>query len=207
MKKYILTALFSMSMLIAAGFGLLPAAEQKACADEACGREALNVVESLLKNWASECGKVAEGKTGEEASKICLAAQKFQLIAPKLKQLANNGPFTLGPRDLMVGTSQNGTIVNPGVRTFLTPTLMDKDSLTVEIAKKDGRGGANIRICKISEDKKYTHLKTLTFAEGSGTSTQTATVSGIKGHIVQVFIDGTGGVTKAFDYTLKTTAN
>ena len=203
MKRFILASIFSLSLVI--GVGLI--SKTKTCADGVCGREALNVVESLLKNWTAECGKVADGKTGSEASKICLAAAKYQQLAPKLKQLANNGAFTLGPRDLAVGTAQNGTIVNPAFRTFLTPALLDKDSLTVKVEKKGGKGGANIRICKIDEKKKYTHLKTITFEDGGGAATKSETVSGVKGHLVQVFIDGTGGVSKAFDYTLTTSAN
>lgn len=201
MKNLILILLFSISLTIGLSF------QTETCADGACGREALNVVEGLLKNWLTECGKISEGKTGEEASKMCLAAPKYSQLAPKLKQLANNGPFTLGPRDLAIGTSQNGTIVNPAFRTFLTPALMDKESLTVKIEKKGGKGGANIRICKIDEKKKYTHLKTITFPEGEGTTTKSETVTGVKGHLIQVFIDGTGGVSKAFDYTLTTSAN
>ncbi len=205
MKKIIFTSIFSLVLSIACG--LMPMTKTEVCADSACGREVLNVIESLLKNWATECGKVAEGKTGSEASKVCLAATKYQLLAPKLKQLANNGPFTLGPRDLAIGTSQNGTIVNPAFRTFLTSALVDKDSLTVKIEKKSGKGGAFIRICKIDENKKYTHLKTIVFEDGSGSATKSETVTGVKGHLVQVFIDGTGGVSKAFDYALTTIAN
>lgn len=201
MKTIILVSLFSIGLITILTF------QTETCADGACGRETLNAVESLLKNWTVECEKVADGKKGTDASKICLVAQKYQQLAPKLKQLANNGPFTLGPRDLAVGTSQNGTIVNPAFRTFLTSALMDKDNLTVKVEKKSGKGGANIRICKIDENKKYSHLKTITFAEGEATSTQSATVTGVKGHLVQVFIDGTGGVSKAFDYTLTTSAN
>lgn len=201
MKPIILISLFSISLIIGLSF------QTETCADGACGREALNAVESLLKNWTTECGKVAEGKTGSEASKVCLVAQTYQQLAPKLKQLANNGPFTLGPRDLAVGSSQNGTIVNPAFRTFLTSALMDKDSLTVKVEKKSGKGGANIRICKIDENKKYTHLKTITFEEGDSVATKSETITGVKGHLVQIFIDGTGGVSKAFDYTLTTTAN
>lgn len=201
MKSLILISLFSIGLTI--GLSL----QTETCADGACGREALNAVESLLKNWADECGKVADGKTGEEASRICLATPKYSQLAPKLKQLANNGPFTLGPRDLAIGTAQNGTIVNPAFRTFLTPALMDKDNLTVKVEKKGGKGGAAIRICKIDEKKKYTHLKTITFADGDGTATKSETVTGVKGHLIQVFIDGTGGVSKAFDYTLITSAN
>src|SRR5690349_12289068 len=145
MKKFILAS--ACSLILGIGLSLLITGET--CADSACGREALNVVESLLKNWTAECGKVADGKTGSEASKICLAAAKYQQLAPKLKQLANNGAFTLGPRDLAVGTAQNGTIVNPAFRTFLTPAPLDKDSLTVKVEKKGGKGGANVRICKI----------------------------------------------------------
>jgi len=205
MEKTILISLFSISLTVIWGFW--PMAQNKTCADGACGREALNVVESLLKNWTSECGKISEGKTGDEASKACLAAGKYQQLAPKLKQLANNGAFTLGPRDLAIGTAQNGTIVNPAFRTFLSPALLDKDNLTVKVEKKGGKGGANIRICRIDEKKKYTHLKTIIFEEGGGAATQSATVSGVKGHLVQVFIDGSGGVSRAFDYTLTTSAN
>jgi hypothetical protein len=201
MKGIIVSSIFSLVL------SLMLMTETETCANGACGRESLNVIESLLKNWTAECGKVADGKTGDEASKICLAAGKYSQIAPKLKQLANNGAFTLGPRDLAVGTSQNGTIVNPAFRTFLTPALMDKDSLTVKVEKKGGKGGANIRICKIDEKKKYTHLKTITFEDGGGAATKSETVTSVKGHLIQVFIDGTGGVSKAFDYTLTTAAN
>ncbi len=203
MKRFIFASILLAIFTIAVS--LFPLNET--CADGACGREALNVVESLLKNWTAECGKVADGKTGSEASKICLATAKYQQLAPKLKQLANNGPFTLGPRDLAIGTGQNGTIVNPAFRTFLTPALLDRDSLTVKVEKKGGKGGANIRICKIDENKKYKHLKTITFEDGGSAATKSETVSGVKGHLVQVFIDGSGGVSKAFDYTLTTSAN
>jgi hypothetical protein len=203
MKKFILASIFSLGLAI----GLSLVSTTETCADSVCGREALNVVESLLKNWTAECGKVADGKTGSEASKICLATAKYQQLAPKLKQLANNGAFTLGPRDLAVGTAQNGTIVNPAFRTFLTPALLDKDSLTVKIEKKGGKGGANVRICKIDENKKYIHLKTMTFEDNGGAATKSETVTGVKGQLVQVFIDGSGGVSKAFDYTLTTSAN
>ena len=201
MKKLILISLFSISLII--GFGR----QTETCADGACGREALSAVESLLKNWSAECEKIADGKTGEEATKTCLASGKYSQLFPKLKQLANNGPFTLGPRDLAVGTAQNGTIVNPAFRTFLSPALLDKDSLTVKIEKKGGKSGANIRICKIDEKKKFTHLKTITFPEGDETGTRSETVTGVKGHLIQIFIDGTGGVSKAFDYTLTTSTN
>lgn len=201
MKSLILISLFSISLIIGLNF------QTKTCADGTCGREALSAVESLLKNWSAECEKIAEGKTGEEASKNCLAANKYSQLAPKLKQLANNGPFTLGPRDLAIGTAQNGTIVNPAFRTFLTPALLDKDNLTVKIEKKGGKGGANIRICKIDEKKKFTHLKTITFSESDETGTKSETITGVKGYLIQVFIDGTGGVSKAFDYTLTTLAN
>jgi hypothetical protein len=201
MRKTILISLFSISLILGLNF------QTKTCAESVCGREALNVIESLLKNWTAECSKVADGKTGSEASKVCLAANKYSQLAPKLKQLANNGAFTLGPRDLAVGTSQNGTIVNPAFRTFLTPALMDKDNLTVKVEKKGGKGGANIRICKIDEKKKYTHLKTITFEDNGSTGIKSETVTSVKGHFVQVFIDGTGGASKAFDYTLTTSAN
>ena len=88
MKKLILISLFSISLIIGLNF------QTETCAEGACGREALNVVESLLKNWATECGKVADGKTGTEASKACLLTQTYQQLMPKLKQLAK-GFFNL----------------------------------------------------------------------------------------------------------------
>ena len=205
MRRTILISLFSIGLAIV--LSATPKSQIEICADSACGRETLNVVEGLLKNWTTECGKIADGKTGEEASKICLTNAKYQQLAPKLRQLANNGPFTLGPRDLAVGTSQNGTIVNPAFRTFLTSSLLDKDNLTIKVEKKAGKGGANVRICKIDEKKKYTNLKNLSFEDGDNPSTQSVTVTAVKGHLIQVFIDGTGGVSKAFDYTLTTSAN
>lgn len=203
-----LTALFAvLAMALIAGAGRSTATPAPAPAD-VCGGENIKAVETLLKNWSEQCIKEIGANPPAEPNtrtQLCLAADKFKKLAPKLKALAANGPFTIGPRDLMVGTSQNGDIINPAVRTFLTPSLLDKDSLTVEVNKTDGKGGALIRICKIDENKKFTSLKTIAFDEGdNGPQTKRETVSGVKGHIVQVFIDGQGGVGKAFRYTLKT---
>lgn len=176
--------------------------------DDVCGGENTRAVEALLKNWADECIKEIGANPPADKNartKLCLAADKFQKLVPRLRAMANNGPFTVGPRDLMLGTSQSGDIINPAVRTFLSPTPVDKDSVTVEVTKKSGKGGAVIRICKIDENKKFTNLKNITFEDGDNSPvTKKETVSGVKGDLVQVFIDGTGGPGKAFLYTLKT---
>jgi hypothetical protein len=204
-----LTALFAvLALALIAGAGRSTATTQPVPPTDVCGGENIKAVETLLKNWSEECIKEI-GPTPpadpNTRTQLCLAADKFKKLAPRLKALAANGPFTIGPRDLMVGTSQNGDIINPAVRTFLTPTPLDKDSLTVEVNKTDGRGGALIRICSIDENKKFTSLKTIAFDEGNNApQTKRETVSGVKGKIVQVFIDGQGGVGKAFKYTLKT---
>jgi hypothetical protein len=175
--------------------------------DDVCGGENAKAVADLYKNWSAECIKEIGANPPADPNtrtQLCLAADKFNKMLPKLKALAANGPFTIGPRDLMVGTSQNGDIVNPGFRTFLSPSPLDKDSLTVEVNKTDGKAGALVYICKIDENKHYTHLKNIAFDEGNNTATKKETVSGVKGSIVQVFINGNGGVAKAFKYTLKT---
>jgi hypothetical protein len=197
----------AVAIALISGAGRTTATVQPVPFDDVCGGENIKAVETLLKNWSEQCIKEIGTNPPAEPNtrtQLCLAADKFKKLAPKLKALAANGPFTIGPRDLMVGTSQNGDIVNPAVRTFLTPSLLDKDSLTVEVNKTDGRGGALIRICKIDENKKFTSLKTIAFEEGNNTGTKRETVTGVKGHIVQVFIDGNGGVGKTFKYTLKT---
>lgn len=198
----------ALAMALFAGTSRSTASAPAPTPDDLCGGENIKAVETLLKNWSEQC--IKEIGTNPPAdpntrTQLCLAADKFKKLVPKLRALAANGPFTIGPRDLMVGTSQNGDIINPAVRTFLTPNLLDKDSLTIEVTKTDGKGGAVIRICKVDENKKFTALKTIAFDEGNVSSpvTKRETVSGVKGHIVQVFLDGNGGVGKAFKYTLR----
>jgi hypothetical protein len=164
---------------------------------------ASKAISDILKKWTEECGKELGGAPD---SKKCLAADKFNKLVPKLNAWAANGWATIGPRTIEFGNSQTGTLLMPANRTFLSTTPLEKDSATITVNKKEGKGGATVMICKIDSNGSYTKLKELDFDPDKSTASQTATVSGLQNFILQVYIDGHGGgVGREFKYDLRVT--
>lgn len=119
---------------------------------------------------------------------------------------ANNGRWTIGPRRIEWGKIQTGSVISTASRVFISPAPVDKDSITVKVKKVDGKAQADIIICKVDEKGKFTKLAQIEFAEGDNNTGQeiTKTVSGVKGHLVQVRIDA-DSVIRKFEYELKVT--
>ncbi|HWP42959.1 MAG TPA: hypothetical protein VNO14_06980 [Blastocatellia bacterium] len=181
MKKSILIAGV---MIMAVVFAAMPSARADEC------KSLTQIATSIFSKFAEECKK-----EGEADTKKCTLSAKFRAIVERLNAFANNSWATLGPRKIEFGTTQTGTLIIPGDRTFLSSTPLDKNSATITITKKDGRGGAVVTICKVNDKGVYTKLKEFRFDTGDPKSpvTRTETVSGVQNHILQVRLDGQGG--------------
>lgn len=200
-KRIAITSLLALALIAAIGFGYAPSMETTASCAE-CSSEGSSIAKDIFKKFAEECGKVVP--EGESQPKKCLVLNAYNKVLPILKVLARDNRFGPGDRILFVGEAQNGFLVGGINRAFQSGAPSDKDSLTVEVTKKDGGNGAIIRICSIDEAGTLTHLKSFRFEEDSTTGTKSETVSGVTGKTLRVEVNSFGGVAKKFQYTLKT---
>ncbi|MDQ3821524.1 MAG: hypothetical protein M3362_28120, partial [Acidobacteriota bacterium] len=138
--------------------------------------------------------------------KTCLNSPKYAQAVGKMvtyfNEKVNNSWATLGPRQMEFGSTQEGNLIGPGDRVFLSPAPLDKDSLTVRIKKLGGRARTVVVICKINDNNTQTKLDEFEFAEGDGNTGQevTKTVYGVQNHLVQVHLDAKTA-TREFHYS------
>lgn len=116
---------------------------------------------------------------------------------------ADNGRWTIGPRRIEWGKAQSGSVVSAFSRVFISAAPIDKDNVTVKVKKIEGKAQADVIICKVDEKGKTTKLAQVEFDKGNDNEGQeiTKTVTGVKGHLVQVRIDADSVVNK-FEYKL-----
>lgn len=129
-------------------------------------------------------------------------AQAVEDMVKFFNAAANNGRWTIGPRRIEWGTPQTGTVVSTFSRVFISAAPVDKDSITVKVKKLDGKAETDIIICKVDEKGNFVNLAQFQFDKDDGPGQEiTKTVSGVKGHLVQVRIDA-DSVVKKFEYKL-----
>ncbi len=116
---------------------------------------------------------------------------------------ADNGRWTIRPRRIEWGKAQTGAVVSTFSRVFISAAPVDKDSITVKVKKIGGKAQADVIICKVDEKGNFVKLAQVEFDKGNDNEGEeiTKTVSGVKGHLVQVRIDADSVVSK-FEYKL-----
>ncbi len=115
---------------------------------------------------------------------------------------ADNGRWTIGPRRIEWGKAQTGAVVSTFSRVFISAAPIDKDSVTVKVKKIDGKAEADVIICKVDEKGNFIKLAQFQFDKTDGAGEEiTKTVTGVKGHLVQVRIDA-DSVVRKFEYRL-----
>lgn len=185
---------------------------------DAC-RSAAQVFGDLYKKWgevaiATGCvvgvtagtGGIAMAATLECVRKADKYAKAAEDMIKFFNANANNSRWTIGPRRIEFGTTQTGAVVSTASRVFISPAPIDKDSITVKVKKIDGKAKTDVIICKVDEKGNFVKLAEFEFDKGDDNHGQeiTRTVSGVKGHLVQVRIDADSVVNK-FEYQLKVT--
>jgi hypothetical protein len=150
---------------------------------------------------------VGTGGIGMPATLQCIKnAQKYAEAAEQMVKFfniaADNGRWTIGPRRIEWGKPQTGTVVSTFSRVFISAAPVDKDSITVKVKKLDGKAETDVIICKVDEKGNFVKLAQFQFDKNDGAGEEiTKTVSGVKGHLVQVRIDADSVVNK-FEYRL-----
>ena len=203
MKIKIITTLFLILTLSATAF------PQDKC------RSGAQVFGDVYEKWgaviiASGCVVGVNAGTGGVAMPLTLQcisnakkyAEATEQMVKFFNQQANNGRWTIGPRRIEWNKAQTGTVVSTFSRVFISAAPVDKDSITVKVKKLDGKAETDIIICKVDEKGNFVKLAQFQFDKKDDAGEEiTRTVTGVKGHLVQVRIDA-DSVVKKFEYSL-----
>lgn len=201
MKKLVITSIIGLALAVVFGFGFIPSMEQSASCAE-CESDNLPGIKKAFESFDENCKK--QLADGADQKKGCFVSNVYNKVLPIMKALSKDNRFGPGDRILFVGEQQNGNLIAGANRGFQSGAPLDKDSLTVEINKIDGGNGALVKICTVDENGTQKRVGTLNFAENNDTGKQSVTINGTQGKIVRIDIASFGGVTKKFQYQLKT---
>lgn len=157
-------------------------------------------ISKLIKQLREECNKEGEPnaiqctKTGEKLSKV----------VKTLNSLTSNGSLTIGPRYIQFNKDQDGTVIAPGDRTFVSGAPLEKDGASLTLTHHDGNAALDVVVCKIDAAGKATRLDSFTLdgKKMKNGETVTKNYTGLKGNFFQVFLNGKGIGTK-FKLTFK----
>lgn len=179
-------------------------------------RSAAQVFGDVYKKWgevaiATGCvvgvnvgtGGIAMPLTLECIRKADKYAEAVEDMVKFFNNAADNGRWTVGPRRIEWGKAQTGSVVSTFSRVFISAAPVDKDSITVKVKKIAGKAQADVIICKVDEKGNFIKLAQVEFDRGNDNESEeiTKTVSGVKGHLVQIRIDADSVVSK-FEYKM-----
>lgn len=185
------------------------------CKNDKC-RSAAQVFGDVYQKWgaviiATGCVaavNVGTGGVAMAATLNCIKnAKKYAEAAEEMVKFfnaaMNNNRWTIGPRQIEWGKVQTGAVVSTFSRVFVSAAPVDKDSITVKVKKVEGKAQADIIICKVDDKGNFIKIAQVEFDKGDDNEGQviTKTVTGVKGHLVQVRIDA-DSVVKKFEYQL-----
>lgn len=188
------------------------------CLEDKC-RSAAQVFGDVYQKWgaviiATGCVaavNVGTGGVAMAATLNCIKnAKKYAEAAEEMVKFfnaaMNNNRWTIGPRRIEWGNTQTGSVVSTFSRVFISAAPVDKDSITVKVKKVEGKAQADIIICKVDEKGNFVKLAQVEFDKGNDNEGEviTKTVTGVKGHLVQVRIDADSVVNK-FQYQITVT--
>ncbi|MBT8108332.1 MAG: LamG domain-containing protein [Gammaproteobacteria bacterium] len=150
---------------------------------------------------------------GETLANCETTAQAFATLPDRAlsfwnDRIASGGWATIGPRGLLLGNREQGNLIVPGDRKFITimpPLYKDRATLTLE--ERDGRARVTARVCKVSFDNEYTLLRTFSVNEAPGErENQNQLIlwdlDGVLLHHLIVVLDASGTIGRNFRYYL-----
>lgn len=116
-------------------------------------------------------------------------------------KMVGNNWATLGPRQLPYNARTPGTIINPGVRTFVSMAPAAGKG-KVEIKIWDGSAGVDVSYCALKSDGTIEFLGIDRVSSGQSPPIKDLTEQQIGGRFVIVKLDGTGGAGKRYQYNI-----
>jgi hypothetical protein len=124
-------------------------------------------------------------------------------------QMAGNTWAKIGPRQIDFGRTDQGNIVAPGKRLWVSFTPAAHGFVEVKISKKDGKAGLRVHLCAINDQGKTEWIETLDIPRGADNKVFTVRdpKGTLKGKFVAVDMIGDGMVGQGFKYDLSITSS
>ena len=174
-----------------------------------------SVITDLWKQYgelAKKVGCTAAGIATSNPAIVVECVEKLNKAEEVLKnmisywnKMAGNSWAKLGHRSLTVGSSETGTIVGPGDRTFMTPVPLSYDTVKLTLEETDGKGETYVEVCLNNGSGKCTKVKSTTFNEDkagkSGHGKIEVNIDNAKGKYLVVLLNGKS-VTNKFEYKI-----
>jgi hypothetical protein len=123
------------------------------------------------------------------------------------KHVGNGGPATVGPRPLTPNTDLEGMIPSQGERMFIMPYPLKKDTATLTITERDGKGKTSVDVCKYNESGQHIELASWMFNDtdyrkDKPHEVRTLHLKGVQNHVIVVRFNGQS-LTNSLSYTLR----
>jgi hypothetical protein len=175
------------------------------------GRKILKEVQGAVEKVADEVGcSYLNAQVGVPKPVCKQGAKVVHKLEKKLnaamrkfwRKMVKGSWATIGPRKLVYGKKEKGTLLAVGGRMFIASRPTGKESVTVTVKKTDGRGKAGVAVCvQDLGDKSFKVVKKHMFKKGKKKGTFKYTVKNAFGKIVMVHMKGKS-VAKKFKYTV-----
>ncbi len=171
------------------------------------------IATEIWNEWGEVLKGIAAGvgaTQGLPPDQIYAMATEYEAAVKKTisrwNDIAGNSWAKLGPRKLQLGDAEEGTVVHPGERTFLTPGPLATDCVELAIKSRDGKAECEVMVCAHGKSGRPRKLWTAKFASGSGNDgdTKKQRLQGIRGMVLSVNLKPRG-LLKSFAYQVKLT--
>ena len=136
-----------------------------------------------------------------DAQKLGAAVSQVDYWVKWWNSTVGNTAAKLGPRSLAYNATDKGTILNPGVRTWIS-LEPSAGRGKVQIKALDGKAGMEVSYCAINAEGRIDFLGTDTAGSGQSPPVRELSEEQIGGKFVVLKMDGTGGALKKYEYEI-----
>lgn len=136
-----------------------------------------------------------------DAKKLGTAVNEVDYWVKWWNSTVGNTAAKLGPRSLAYNATDKGTILNPGVRTWIS-LEPSAGRAKLQIKALGGKAGMEVSYCAVNADGRIDFLGTDTAGGGQSPPLRELSEDQVGGKFIIVKMDGTGGALKKYEYEI-----